>query len=96
MIDGGHLEGFHLWSPEHPHLYDARIRLLDGETVLDEFSTYFGMRKVEVKDGWVLLNNRPLYQRLVLDQGYWPESLITPPSDGGDQGRHRVDEEVRL
>ncbi len=81
MVDGHHLEGFHLWSPEHPHLYDVKIRLLDGATVLDEFSTYFGMRKVEVKDGWVLLNNQPLYQRLVLDQGYWPESLITPPSD---------------
>ena len=81
MVEGNHLEGFHLWSPEHPHLYDVRIRLLDGECVLDEFTTYFGMRKVEVKDGWVLLNNQPLYQRLVLDQGYWPESLITPPSD---------------
>ena len=81
MVDGNHLEGFHLWSPEHPHLYDVRVRLLDGVTELDEFFTYFGMRKVEVKDGWVLLNNQPLYQRLVLDQGYWPESLITPPSD---------------
>ncbi len=81
MVDGNHLEGFHLWSPEHPHLYEVKIRLLDGETALDEFSTYFGMRKVEVKDGWVLLNNQPLYQRLVLDQGYWPESLLTPPSD---------------
>ena len=39
------------------------------------------MRKIEVRDGIVLLNNEPLYQRLVLDQGYWPESLITPPSD---------------
>ena len=39
------------------------------------------MRKVEVRDGRVYLNNCPLDQRLVLDQGYWPDSLITPPSD---------------
>lgn len=38
------------------------------------------MRKNQVADGCVLLNNKPIYQRLVLDQGYWPESLITTPS----------------
>lgn len=81
LVDGSELDGFHHWLPERPELYDAVIRILDGDTVQDEVSTYFGMRKVEVKDGWVLLNNVPLYQRLVLDQGYWPESLLTPPSD---------------
>jgi beta-galactosidase/beta-glucuronidase len=81
MSDGDLLEGFHTWSPAAPNLYDVKIRLLDGSATLDEVDTYFGMRKVEVKDGWVLLNNRPLYQRLVLDQGYWPESMLTPPSD---------------
>ena len=44
-------------------------------------NTYFGMRKVEVRDGQVYLNNHPLYQRLILDQGYWSDTLITPPSD---------------
>ena len=81
LVEGNHLEGFHTWSPDHPNLYDVVLRLLDDETVLDQVSTYFGMRKVTVKDGWVLLNNQPLYQRLILDQGYWPESLMTPPSD---------------
>jgi len=81
MVDGHALDGFHIWRPEQPNLYDVLVRILDGEKVEDEVSTYFGMRKVEVKDGWVLLNNSPLYQRLVLDQGYWPESLLTPPSD---------------
>ncbi len=81
MIQGDKIEGFFTWSPNKPELYDAVIRLLDGGSVVDEVRTYFGMRKVEVKDGWVLLNNQPLYQRLVLDQGYWPESLITPPTD---------------
>lgn len=81
MIQGDLIEGFHRWSPNEPHLYDVVIRILEGDTPLDQVSTYFGMRKVAVKDGWVLLNNQPLYQRLVLDQGYWPESLLTPPSD---------------
>jgi beta-galactosidase/beta-glucuronidase len=43
--------------------------------------TYFGMRKVEVRDGVVYLNNDRIYQKLILDQGYWPDTMITPPSD---------------
>ena len=70
-----------LWSPGHPALYDLRVQLLDGDTQLDRVDTYFGMRKIEVRDGIVYLNNDRLYQRLVLDQGYWPDTMITPPSD---------------
>jgi beta-galactosidase/beta-glucuronidase len=72
-----------LWSPEHPDLYDLRLELLDrhGE-VLDSVDSYFGMRKIEVKEGKVFLNDRPLYQRLVLDQGYFPDGLLTAPTDG--------------
>jgi beta-galactosidase/beta-glucuronidase len=71
-----------LWSPEDPNLYDLRLELLD-ETggVLDSVESYFGMRKIELKDGKVLLNGRPLYQRLVLDQGYFPEGILTAPTD---------------
>ena len=76
MLDDRNRDGFQTWSPERPALYDVSIRL--GEQ--DEVYTYFGMRKVEVVDGHVMLNNRPIYQRLVLDQGYWDESLLTPPS----------------
>lgn len=81
MVSGNRIEGFHMWSPESPNLYDVTIRLLDEGEEIDRVETYFGMRKIEVKDGWVLLNNCPLYQRLILDQGYWPGSLLTPPSD---------------
>ena len=71
-----------LWSPEHPSLYDLRLELLDPDgEVLDRVESYFGMRKIEVKDGRVLLNDRPLYQRLVLDQGYFPEGILTAPTD---------------
>jgi beta-galactosidase/beta-glucuronidase len=71
-----------LWSPEHPNLYDLRLELLDqGGEVLDRVESYFGMRKIETKDGKIFLNDRPLYQRLVLDQGYFPEGILTAPTD---------------
>ena len=70
-----------LWSPRSPALYDLRVQLLDGESKLDQVDTYFGMRKIEVHDGVVYLNNSRIYQKLVLDQGYWPDTLLTPPSD---------------
>ncbi|WP_151735742.1 glycoside hydrolase family 2 protein [Paenibacillus tengchongensis] len=69
------------WSPEHPKLYEVVFTLSDGETVLDEVQSYFGLRKVSIQKGKVLLNNTPIYQRLILDQGYWPESHLTPPSE---------------
>lgn len=70
-----------LWSPGNPSLYDLRVKLLDEELKLDQVDTYFGMRKVEVRDGVVYLNNDRIYQKLILDQGYWPDTMITPPSD---------------
>ena len=70
-----------LWSPRNPALYDLRVQVRDDNTVLDQVDTYFGMRKVEVRDGIVYLNNDRLYQKLILDQGYWPDTMITPPSD---------------
>lgn len=78
----GAWQGAHLWSPEHPNLYDLRIELLDEDgEALDVVESYFGLRKVEVRDGRVFLNNRPRYQRLVLDQGYFPGGLLTAPTD---------------
>lgn len=70
-----------LWSPDNPCLYDLRVQLLDEDLQLDQVDTYFGMRKVEVRDSVVYLNNDRIYQKLVLDQGYWPDTMITPPSD---------------
>lgn len=70
-----------LWSPEHPNLYDIRFQLFREENLLDEAASYFGMRKVSVEDGRLCLNNRPYYQRLVLDQGYYPDGILTAPSD---------------
>ena len=70
------------WSPESPHLYDLQVSLLAGEQVIDRVDSYFGLRSVERQGRNILLNGRPYYQRLVLDQGYWPEGQYTAPSDG--------------
>lgn len=73
--------GVELWSPENPSLYDLEIELLDNGKVVDSVLSYFGMREVTIKAGQVMLNNKPLYQRLILDQGYWKDSHLTPPSE---------------
>ncbi|WP_312498341.1 sugar-binding domain-containing protein [Enterococcus sp.] len=73
--------GTKVWHPHHPDLYDIEYRLLDeNRQVIDEVHSYCGMRKIAIEEGQILLNNEKLYQRLILDQGYWPESGITPPS----------------
>lgn len=75
-----HHNGWH-WTPETPNLFDVEIKLLENENILDNVKSYFGMRKIHTENGLVYLNNKPYYQKLVLDQGYWPESLMTAPSD---------------
>ena len=69
------------WTPETPRLFDVEIRIYDEKGVTDLVRTYFGMRKVSIDNGKFMLNNREYYQKLVLDQGYWEESLLTAPSD---------------
>jgi len=69
------------WSPEEPNLFDVKISVLASDQVIDEITSYFGMRKVHTENGMVYLNNKPYYQKLVLDQGYWPEGLLTAPTD---------------
>jgi beta-galactosidase/beta-glucuronidase len=69
------------WSPETPQVYDLKLTLQSGNTILDTVQTYFGMRKVSLSKTTLLLNNEPYYQRLVLDQGFWPDGLYTAPTD---------------
>ncbi len=82
-----------LWSPERPNLYDATLELSRGGTLLDSVKTYFGQRKISTRDGKVLLNNRPYFLKMVLDQGYWPESELTPPTDEAIQYDIRMTKE---
>lgn len=70
-----------LWSPEHPVLYDLVLRISEQGHILDEVESYFGMRRIAVEDGKVMLNSEPLYMKLVLDQGYFPTGQLTAPSD---------------
>lgn len=77
---------FELWSPENPKLYDLVFELcIDGQ-VTDKVKTYFGMRKYSVStdaDGYprLFLNNAPYFQNGLLDQGYWCDGGLTPPTD---------------
>ncbi len=68
------------WTPEQPNLFDVTFCVYDGQAQTDEVQSYFGLRKISVQDGRVYLNNRLYYQRLLLDQGYWPQSLLTTPA----------------
>ena len=70
-----------LWSPDRPHLYSIRVELNGPDGVLDTLDSYFGIRSVSTQDGKVLLNGHPIYLKTVLDQGYWPESNLTAPTD---------------
>lgn len=71
-----------LWSPESPFLYDLTYELRNAEgKVVDEVRSYVGMRKIHTSGNRVYLNNEPYYQRLVLDQGFYPDGIWTAPSD---------------
>ena len=70
------------WSPENPFLYDVELRVIDkAGNVVDEVKSYAGMRKVHIEGKKIYLNNQPYYQRLVLDQGFYPDGIWTAPSD---------------
>ena len=73
---------FKTWSPDSPHLYDVRLRLIQAGEILDEVESYLGMRSVELVDGRFLLNGEETYLKMALDQGYWREGLLAAPTDG--------------
>jgi beta-galactosidase/beta-glucuronidase len=70
-----------IWSPRFPNLVEAELVLEtdDGEPV-DQLHSYVGLRSVGTGDGLFMLNGTPAYLRLVLSQGYWPESHLAAPS----------------
>ena len=70
-----------LWSPGAPNLYKVQYRLRRGGAVVDAVESYFGFRTVAVANGRITVNGKPVYLKFLLDQGYWPESILTPPSD---------------
>jgi beta-galactosidase/beta-glucuronidase len=76
-----------LWSPESPFLYGLDLDVLD-ETgdVIDHVASYAGLRKIHLQDGKVYLNNQPVFLRLVLDQGFYPDGIWTAPADAALKG----------
>lgn len=78
-----------LWSPEDPYLYDLEFTVKDHDgNIVDNVKSYAGMRKIHTAEGKVYLNNRVYFQRLVLDQGFYPDGIWTAPSD--DALRHDI------
>ncbi|GGL13902.1 glycoside hydrolase family 2 protein [Deinococcus radiotolerans] len=66
-----------LWSPRHPQLLNACLELMRDTEVVDRVYSYAALRSVQVAGNRFLLNGRPYYLKMVLDQGYWPEGLMT-------------------
>lgn len=69
------------WSPAHPCLYDLTFKISVDGVVTDEICSYCAMREIRIDGPNILLNGDPLYQRLILHQGYWKDSHLTPPSE---------------
>jgi beta-galactosidase/beta-glucuronidase len=75
-------ERVRLWAPGAPHLYDVEIELLDGTgAVVDRAASYAGLRSVALDGRAVRINGESVFQRLVLDQGYYPDGVMTAPTD---------------
>jgi beta-galactosidase/beta-glucuronidase len=70
-----------LWTTTDPHLYNLTFELKQGDVVLDSVESYAGLRGVALDGMAFKLNGEIVFQRTVLDQGYWPESVMTAPSD---------------
>jgi len=71
----------HPWSPHDPYLYDLRLELVDAGKVVDSVMSYVGLRKFHIEGNRFYLNNKPIFLRFVLDQGFYPDGIWTAPSD---------------
>ncbi len=69
------------WSPTNPNLYDIVYKLYCNNTIIDTVYSYFGIRQINIEGEKIFLNGEQLYLKLILDQGYWKESHLTPPSE---------------
>ncbi len=70
------------WSPGYPFLYEIELTVVDRSgRVIDEVSSYSGLRKIHVEGSQLYLNNKPLFQRLVLDQGFYPDGIWIASGD---------------
>ena len=71
-----------LWAPGEANLYDLDIALIDGDgKAVDSARSYAGMRSISIDGKAIKINGKTVFQRLVLDQGYYPDGIMTAPSD---------------
>ena len=80
------IENARLWQPDDPFLYTIRVQVSRKDRIVDEITTYAGLRKVALgKDEMgftrIFLNNEPVFQNGPLDQGFWPDGIYTPPTE---------------
>jgi len=69
------------WGPDDPYLYKLRFELLQGRRIVDTVNSYAGLRKFHIEGNKFYLNNKPIFLRHVLDQGFYPDGIWTAPSD---------------
>ena len=75
-------DDMHLWEPGKPELYDLKINLFDhADRITDSATSYCGLRSVAIDGMKVKLNGKSVFQRQVLDQGYYPDGIMTAPTD---------------
>lgn len=70
-----------LWEPGKPFLYDLKFSLSQGKKKVDEVASYFGLRKVAIEGRAILINGKRVFQRTILDQGFYPDGVWTAPTD---------------
>jgi len=70
-----------LWGPGEPNLYDLKLFLKSGDEIADEVDSYFGLRTISFDGKKCLINGKPVFQRLILDQGFYPDGIYTAPTD---------------
>ncbi|MEN6521023.1 MAG: sugar-binding domain-containing protein [Armatimonadota bacterium] len=88
------IENPHPWSPVNPYLYDMRFEILENGKTVDLVHSYAGLRKFVIDGNRFYLNNEPIFLRLVLDQGFYPEGIWTAPSD--DELRGDIERSMTL
>jgi hypothetical protein len=70
-----------LWEPGKPFLYDLKFSLKQGSKTVDEVASYLGLRKVAIEGRAILINDKRVFQRTILDQGFYPDGIWTAPTD---------------
>lgn len=76
-----HVPDAQAWSPGNPKLYDIKCTVYNAEgATIDEVTAYTGLRKIHIEGNQLFLNNEPLFLRMVLDQGFYPDGIWTAPT----------------